>query len=280
VGKKTPKAPTPVDPGVVSGAQAKANIDSATAQQRLNMVNTSGPLGATSYAADASAPGGYRQTTTLDPKIQGLVDNLSGRIGQGIDFSGIPGYQFQVNPNHEVSDAMYAQATSRLDPRYAQEENALRTRLANQGLTPGSAAYDRAFGNFSRERNDAYNLANFSAIQGGEAAGLSRAQLANSATGSARGDELSRYGAEAGNLQGLFSLAQGGTPSMGYAGVAPTDVTGAYGLNAQMANNAYQAQMQNQQSTLGGLFSLGSAAISAWNPLAGIAVKAATSGVK
>ena len=43
--------------------------------------------------------------------------------------------------------------------------------------------------------------------------------------------------------------------------VAPTDVTGAYALNAQQQQQNYQAALQQQQSTLGGLMSLGQAAM-------------------
>lgn len=43
--------------------------------------------------------------------------------------------------------------------------------------------------------------------------------------------------------------------------VSPTDVTGAYALNAQQQQAQYQSQMQAQGGLLGGLFSLGSAAL-------------------
>lgn len=44
--------------------------------------------------------------------------------------------------------------------------------------------------------------------------------------------------------------------------VAPTDVTGAYALNSQVQQQNYQAQLQQQNSLFGGLFGLGSAALS------------------
>jgi hypothetical protein len=48
--------------------------------------------------------------------------------------------------------------------------------------------------------------------------------------------------------------------------VAPTNVLGAYQLqqNGQQAN--YQAQLQNYNAGLGGLFNLGSAALTAFAP--------------
>jgi hypothetical protein len=55
-----------------------------------------------------------------------------------------------------IEDAYYANQKSRLDPRMSQEENDMRSMLANQGITQGSEAYDREMGNFSREKTDAY----------------------------------------------------------------------------------------------------------------------------
>jgi hypothetical protein len=70
----SPKAPTPPDPIVVANAQSAANIESATAQQKLNMINTNGPTGSVSYTPDATAPGGYSQNTTLSQGQQGIYD--------------------------------------------------------------------------------------------------------------------------------------------------------------------------------------------------------------
>jgi hypothetical protein len=93
MGKKSPKAPPAPDPVAISNAQTASNIATAQEQQRLNMVNTTGPDGSVNYAADPTAPGGYRQTTTLSPELQGLqsgaynlagtaVQNAQGALGQ------------------------------------------------------------------------------------------------------------------------------------------------------------------------------------------------------
>ena len=227
--KKQPKPPTPVDPVALSNAQADANIRTAQEQQRLNMVGSSGPWGSSSWASDANAPGGYTQTTTLSPQLQSLFDQLQGRINT----SG--GYQTQANPNNQYSDALYSQLKSRLDPNWQQQESAFNTRLANQGLSPGSTAYNNAYGNFARARNDAYNDAAYRSVMGGYDVGFNEANLNNSAVNS-------QYG----SLQGLLGLGQG-TP-YSPVGVSGTDVLGAYGLQAQQQNNAYNAQMQNFQA--------------------------------
>lgn len=71
--KSSPQAPTPVDPVALANAQSAANTATAREQQRLNMINTSGPNGAVNYTA-SDAPGGYTQTTTLSPAQQGIYD--------------------------------------------------------------------------------------------------------------------------------------------------------------------------------------------------------------
>jgi hypothetical protein len=74
MGKKSPNLPPPPDPRVTSQAQADANIATAREQQRLNLINTSGPTGTVNYEADPNAPGGYRQVTALSPGEQALYD--------------------------------------------------------------------------------------------------------------------------------------------------------------------------------------------------------------
>lgn len=81
--------------------------------------------------------------------------------------------QRQVGPTdfsadgQRVANAVYGQATSRLDPQFSQQQNDLDARLAAQGIARGSEAANREIDNLSRARNDAYNQANFSAIQAG-----------------------------------------------------------------------------------------------------------------
>lgn len=73
--KSTPAAPAAPDPTVVANAQSASNIATAQAQQKLNMINTNGPQGSVTYQADPNAPGGYSQTTTLNPGEQSLYNS-------------------------------------------------------------------------------------------------------------------------------------------------------------------------------------------------------------
>lgn len=72
--KGSTPAPTPVDPTVVAAAQTQSNEDTAANNQKLNMINTTGPNGSVSYQVDPSAPGGYSQNTTLSPGQQQTYD--------------------------------------------------------------------------------------------------------------------------------------------------------------------------------------------------------------
>lgn len=71
----------------------------------------------------------------------------------------------------QATQNAYTQAASRLDPQWQQQQAQLESKLANQGITQGSGAYQQAMDEFNRQKTDAYNQANYSAIaQGGTAA--------------------------------------------------------------------------------------------------------------
>jgi hypothetical protein len=376
--KKASSPPPAPDPTVVANAQSAANIASATAQQKLNMIGTSGPTGTTSYTADPSQPGGYTQNTSLSPSEQaifnqgtaaqsgalGIANDQLGRVssalGQAANPAGVqqqyasggpiqstvaPSGQLQYGFNQgqsvqgqvgspdfngaasQAANAVYGQATSRLDPQWQQAQSAEESKLANQGLGENSTAYQTDMANFNRAKTDAYNQANYSSVGAGLAAQqqqfgqqLNQGQFANSAaaqeygqnqgqaafnnatTGQAFGQNLSAaqlanqaqaqqnqenqsaatFGNQANAQQfqqnayaqqlpinefnSLMSSSQVASPQgVQYtpSQVAPTDVTGAYALNQQAQQAAYQAQMQNQSSNLGGLFKLGASVLAA-----------------
>lgn len=104
---------------------------------------------------------------------------IQGQVGGNLDTA-----------RQQAIDAVYNQATSRLDPRFAKEQTSLETKLANQGLGMNSAAYQNALDQFGREKTDAYNQAQYSSIGAGEDAAnalfgrqLNQGQFANQAAG-------------------------------------------------------------------------------------------------
>lgn len=91
------------------------------------------------------------------------------RLQTGLDFGGTQGVQGAAQNRQGAEDAIYQQATSRLDPRFAEQQRSMETDLANQGITRGSDAYANEMAKFGRTKNDAYQQAQMAAITGGGA---------------------------------------------------------------------------------------------------------------
>lgn len=68
-----------------------------------------------------------------------------------------------------AEDMAYQRDLMRLDPQFSAQENQLRQRLSNQGLSPGDRAYDAAISNFNTAKNDAYERARLGASEQGRA---------------------------------------------------------------------------------------------------------------
>lgn len=294
-GKGGGSPPPPPDPRLTAQAQAAANAETARLQAQLNAVNQVGPYGTVTY--DEFAPDRYQQTITLAPEQQALLDqlvgaqgqllgvagtqlgNISDTLGQPLNFDGLPEATIPElqdlsqleGVREDVIDSVYGRYASRLDPQFAQAEEDLLTRLANQGISVNSPAYQRAVESFGRGRNDAYDAALTSAILTG---GQELSRLG--AEASRAGAEQSRqYGLQVDQrqraLQEMLALrsqpineitallgtgGQVGTPQFSpppQTAVASTDVAGitqnAY--NQQLA--AYNAQQQARANTKGGI---------------------------
>lgn len=91
----------------------------------------------------------------------------------GPNFSNVDASQLIHSPESFLGDkaavtqALYNKATQFYDPRYSRDEEALRSRLSNQGLDENSAAYKNQIDEFNRNKNDAYAGAVNNAIIGG-----------------------------------------------------------------------------------------------------------------
>lgn len=199
-------------------------------------------------AAEAQAKSGRVDSPFATWKGNGL--QFSGGLGQGAEnLMGQIGTQGQLPTGMEARDqaisSAYNQAASRLDPRFAQQEEGLRARLASQGLDPGSQAADAAMANFGQERNDAYGQAMANAIGQGTLAG-------NAIFNQGVTSQQLPY-QQLGSLAGLLGANQGRETQY---------------LNA--ANAGYQGALQNygidqsgKNSLLSGAAMLGGAALMA-----------------
>jgi hypothetical protein len=254
---------------------------------------------------------GDNLTTRAGQSLQGQIDTsklpglsggpgLYGDVKQSLNYSGAPAVSSDFGAQtKQAQDAVYNQATSRLDPQWQNNQHDLDARLANQGIVQGSEAYNRAEDELSRNKNDAYNQASYSAVGAGNAlqnqlygqslAGRQQAigeantqgQFANDAQAQQYAQALqnSQFGNQAraqglseqtqlqmlplNELNALRSQSQVQMPTFGQtpgAQVAPTNVSG-------NVWQGYNAQVANANNLMNGLFSLGSAGIAAASDL-------------
>lgn len=105
------------------------------------------------------------QQRNVDPKSLMYNFDTVGEAQRGLDFSGAPSLNTDFSAlSKQAQDASYNKATQYLDPQFGQQEDALRSRLAAQGITQGSDAYNTEMENFGRSRQAAYDDARNSAI--------------------------------------------------------------------------------------------------------------------
>ena len=148
-------------------------------------------------------------------------------------------YSKPLDLNSATETNLNNMARTRLDPQWEQRSQQFEQNMANQGLQPGSAAYDNASRDFNNARNDAYTQNN---LQG-------RAQGVNEA--------LTQYNQPLATANALRSGGQPQQPQF-----APSPTTGVGGTDiAGLINGNYQNQQNQYNAGLGGLASLGSAAI-------------------
>ena len=161
-------------------------------------------------SSGAPAAADYTGQIAQNKALQGSILGQAGQAwAQPLD----NGQQARV----AAQNALYGQATSRLDPQWAQREQSQQAQLAAQGLdNPSGQANQNAWGNFARARNDAYNQADFSAQAGGAQAAAQQQQLDLNA----RNAPLAAYmGLLSGNLgmagQQFNQLAKAGEMNQG-----------------------------------------------------------------
>jgi len=197
-------------------------------------------------------PDKWSQTTTLNPESQKILDQNLLAKQQGYDqlqtaLGNINNNNLplaSVNAGETAQDAIMR----RVNPQLEQQEDQLRTRLYNQGVRPGTQAWDREFNNFTQARNDA----------------VSQAALAGINVGN---DARSRALAEQGVPLNLINAYQSGNQvampnftNFAQQGVAQApDLLGAGQAQYGAQLNSYNAGQAQDANMMSGLFGLGGA---------------------
>jgi hypothetical protein len=268
-----PAPSAPAAPDYTGAAQqtAQGNLDAARVATAANRVNQVTPYGNLDYTQSGTDPYGnptWTATTSLSDVGQQLLNNqnqtslgLGGTINAALgQVQNTMGQAFNpnlpstgMNPGQSYQDA-YMQ---RLAPQIEQSRESTTAALANQGVVPGTKAYDNAMRQQAMKENDL--------LLGATTQGFGTGLQANQ---QAYNQAMTNYNMPLNTLSALRSGSQVQNPtfvnSAQQATTQGADILGAtqMGYNAQMGNfNAGQAAQQNLNS---GLMGLGGAAMMAF----------------
>lgn len=261
-----PSAPEAPDPKETAAAQTGTNISTALANATLGNVNQYGPDGSVTYEItgyqDVTDPTTgttykvpqYSQTTALSENQQAIKDQTdAASLNLGTianeqsaflqDYLGKPVDMSSANVEKYINTHFGDDFNKQWDKQQA----ALETQLANKGIQVGSQAYNDAMQNLSTSRSNAYDN------MYGNQYGLATQQM------------LAERNQPLNEITALLGGSQVGTPTFGAPtnpqSVPTVDYAGLVQQDYANQMNAYNAQMQQQQGLLGGLFGLGSALI-------------------
>jgi hypothetical protein len=219
----------------IQAAQATTmgNLYGAQAATQANRINQNTPYGSLNYTQGVDAQG--NPTWTANQQLSQPLQDLTSTSLQGLQQS-LQNPMYGINPGQTYSSAIM----QRLQPQIEQSNERLTAQLANQGIVPGTEAYNRAMTLQGQKTNDLLTSAQ---VQGMNT-GLQAQQLQNQ---------------QAANIKSLSAPSYINPYSQ--AAVAGPDYMGAYTTSraADIAQqNAANARAANLQS---GLFGLGSSAI-------------------
>lgn len=286
-----PSAPQAPNPVATANAQTASNKDTAISQTWLNAMDQRGPQGAISYTQTGTAPDGtprFTQTTSLSPSEQAIYDanvrtrsNLasvserqSNTIGNVLssqfNTDGAPALRTSLGGSNDysadrqkVEDALMGRLNTQID----RDRAAMESSLANRGIRLGSQAYSDAMQDFSRgvAENRTSAILNAGQEQNRmQGLDLNAANFTNNARSQFLNERLTARNQALNENIGLATGTQVGTPSFAptpTTGVAGTDIAGITANSNAAAQSAYGQQMGQWNNTMGGLFSLGAAAL-------------------
>ncbi len=258
----SPDVPTIPNPQTTAQQQQGLNLDTLKTVQAANNVNQVTPTGSLTYTQTGTGPNGvptYTATQTLSPQEQALLTQMQGtQLTAGKQAGGLlsnANYGAAgTDPSKIIGDAtsgntkaLLGQETSYLDPQFKTQTDQLDTKLRAQGIFPDSPAYQQQMRDLQLNQNQA--ITGFLATA--EPQAYQQAVSSYTMPLTLAQTEL-----------GLSQPAGLGLTSTPQQTMNPANLEGdvASANTANMA--AYNAQLNQQNAMMSGLFGLGSAAIS------------------
>lgn len=201
-----------------------------------------GGVTGTGSATGGSGAPKYSQQTSLTPWANKMLASPIDTTG----LAGMPGGPSTTQDLATTRGALYNQQQAYIKPQQDLAAEQLDSKLANQGITPGSAAYQQAHDQMARENTFTNNQTINSAITGG-------------------GAEQSRlFGLGSQGLQNQFAVrnapisefeALQGNPSSQVSAATP-DISGAFGQQYQGALGGYNANVATNNANTSAIGSL------------------------
>jgi hypothetical protein len=286
-----PSAPPAPDYAAAAQQTSAGNASQAQVAQYGSMTNQVTPYGKVAYTAQnvGKTPQGdplnqWTQTVTLSPEQQALfnqnqdINKSLGNIAQTgvgyvqnaldkpLDFSQNQQLYTPGQLQQQASDAAYQNAAQYLDPQFKQSNAQLANRLANQGITQGSEAYNNAMLNAGNAQQQAYESARNQAYIQGLSGGQQQYQQALGT----RQQQIAEQQALQQNPLNMLNAVRTGSqmqvaqmPQVGQSNpaalqaVAGPDMLGAATAQGQYNMNTYNQQMASNNAMMGGLMQLG-----------------------
>lgn len=267
----SPTPPPPPDYASAAQATAAGNREAAEYTTKANRINQSTPYGNLSYTYNPEIDpttgketgAGWSQKMELSPVAQQALDEqlaLNQKYGEvaNIGFDKTrqlfesPGLDTSQLPERAINVGQTAQEAimSRLNPQLAQQEEGLRARLANQGISLGSDAYGREMTQQGQRANDLM-------LQ----AGLQGINLDQANRGAALQEQAYLQDRPLNLINALRSGNQVQAPQFQQFAqqnaVSGPDLLGAAQADYGAQMNAYNAQQAGDSGMMSGLLGLG-----------------------
>ena len=262
-----PKAPQPPSPRETSSAATGTSVATAIANSQLNNVNQVGPDGSLTFTdsgsytwTDPFTNQTYTipkttATTTLSPAQQAIADQQN-KANLNLSTTGANQSEFLKDylgtpwdgSNDATENRLNELALKRLSPELDRRRDSLETKLSNQGIKLGSAAYKTAMEQNSQAENDALN------------------QLLLTGHGQAFSEGQAQRNQPINEITALLSGSQVSQPTFGnynQGSIPTTDNAGLINSNYAQKFGNYQNELGQWNSTVGGLFGFGSAFVGA-----------------
>lgn len=239
------KSKAPKAPNYAKLANQQAALDRQTWEQQL--VGQQDQYGTSSWVKDPTT-GKYIQKNVMSDELQqqhGTAQDLFGKyqdqlMGQG-EFQGPDQIQWDPNSGLMAADAMYDSYMSRAGRDQGDAQQKMQIQLRQQGLQPGTEAYDRAYKNLLTSQGDV-NAKTYldSRVLGGQEA---RANYASALAGQQQNYNQDLQGYQMPWTQASDSLNMWNSLRSGPSGYSPS---GSYGA-ADVAG-AGQKQFESQMA--------------------------------